>query len=125
MREDLRIGLEGGFGAAFGRVADAADVALGDAALVLLVIDVAVAADFDLAPFGEEIDGRDADAVQAAGGFVGALLKLAAELENGHHAFERGDVAIGLFGELLVLLDGNAAAIVLDRDRAVGVDRRR
>ena len=56
-------------------VADAADFALGDAALVFLVIDVAVAADFDFAPFGEEVHDRDADAVQAAGGLVGALLR--------------------------------------------------
>ena len=101
--------------------ADAADVGLGDAALVLLVVDVAVAADFDLAPFGEEVDDRDADAVQAAGGLVGAFVELAAELEHGHHAFERGDVAAGFFGELRVPLDGDAAAVVFDGDRAVAL----
>ena len=115
-REDLRIGLEGGLGAALGGVADAADVGLGDAALVFLVVDVAVAADFDLAPFGEEVDDGDADAVQAAGGLVGALFELAAELEDGHHAFERGDVAADFFGELGVPLDGDAAAVVFDGD---------
>ena len=104
-------------------LADAADVGLGDAALVLLVVDVAVAADFDLAPFGEEVHDGDADAVQAAGGLVGAFLELAAELEHGHHAFERGDVAADFFGELRVPLDGDAAAVVFDRDRAVDVDR--
>ncbi len=122
-REDLRIGLEGGLRAALGGVADAADVGLGDAALVFLVVDVAVAADFHLAPFGEEVHDGDADAVQAAGGLVGALLELAAELEHGHHAFERGHIAADLFGELGVALDGNAAAVVLDGDRAVDVDR--
>ena len=84
--------------------------------------DGAVAADFDLAPFGEEVHHGDADAVQTAGGLVGALLELAAELEHGHHAFERGDVAAGLFGELIVLFDGDAAAVVFDGDRAVDVD---
>ena len=97
-REDLRVGLERGLGAALVGVADAADVGLRHAALVFLVIDVAVAADFDLAPFGEEIHHGDADAVQAAGGLVGALAELAAELEHGHHAFERGDVAADFFG---------------------------
>ena len=80
--------------------------AVGHAALVFLLVDVAVAADFDLAPLGEEVDDGDADAVQAAGGLVGALLELAAELEHGHHAFERGDVAAGFFGELLVRSTG-------------------
>ena len=115
--EDLRVGLEGGLGAALGRCGRRGGRRLvGDAALVFLLVDVAVAADFDLAPFGEEVDDRDADAVQAAGGLVGAFVELAAELEHGHHAFERGDVAAGFFGELGVLLDGDAAAIVFDRD---------
>ncbi len=121
--EDLRVGLERGLGAAFGGVADAADIGLGDAALVFLVIDVAVAADFDLAPFGEEVHDRDADAVQAAGGLVGAFVELAAELQHGHHAFERGDIAADLLGKLGVAFDGDAAAVVFDRDRAVDVDR--
>ena len=96
LREDLRIGLEGGLRAAFGRRADAADFARGDAALVFLMVDVAVAADFDFAPFAEEVDDRDADAVQTAGGLVGAFFELAAEFEDGHHAFERGDFAVHL-----------------------------
>ena len=51
------------------------DGALRHAALEFLLIDLAVAADFDLAPFGEEVDGLDADAVQAAGGLVGPLCR--------------------------------------------------
>ncbi len=116
-------GFECGFRAAFGGVADAADVGLGDAAFVLLVIDLAVAADFDFAPFGEEVDDRDADAVETAGGLVGAFFELAAEFEDGHHAFERGHIAAGFFGKLGVALDGDAAAVVFDRDAAVDVDR--
>ena len=53
--------------------ADAADLAGGHAALVFLLIDVAFAADLDLAPLGEEVDHRDADAVQTAGGLIGPL----------------------------------------------------
>ena len=88
----------------------------GHAALVLLLEDVALAADFDLAPFGEEVDHGDAHAVQSAGGLVGPLLELAAELQHGHHALERGEAEVGM------LFDGDAAAVVLDRDRAVVVD---
>ena len=99
--------------------ADAADLAGRHAALVLLLIDVPVAADFDFAPFGEEIDHGDADAVQTAGGLVGPLAELAAELEHGHHALQRGEAQVGM------RLDGNAAAVVLDGHRAVVVDRDR
>ena len=68
----------------------------GHAPLVLLLIDVALAADLDLAPFGEEVDHGDAHAVQAAGGLVGPLLELAAELQHGHHALERGEAEVGM-----------------------------
>jgi hypothetical protein len=123
VREDLWIGFERGLGAALGGIADAADVGLGDAAFVFLVVDLAIAADFDFAPFGEEVHDRDADAVEATGGLVGAFFEFAAELEDGHHAFERGHVAAGLFGELGVALDGDAAAIVFYGDAAIDVDR--
>ena len=96
---------------------------MGIAAFVFLVIDLAIAADFDLAPFGEEVDDRDADAVQTAGSLVGAFFELAAEFEDGHHAFERGHIAAGFFGKLGMPLDGDAAAIVFDRDAAIDVDR--
>ena len=95
-REDLRVGLEGGLRADLVGGADAADVAGRHAALVFLLIDVPVAADFDLAPFGEEVHDRDADAVQTAGGLIGALVELAAELEHGHHALQRGDAQVGM-----------------------------
>ena len=42
---------------------------------------MAVAADFDFAPFGKEVDHFDADAVQPAGRFVGLLVEFSAELE--------------------------------------------
>ena len=80
------------------------------------MVDLAIAADFDFAPFGEEVDDGDADAVETAGGLVGAFFELAAEFEDGHHAFERGHIAASFFGELGVTLDGDAAAIVFDGD---------
>ena len=94
--EDLRVGLEGGLRADAVGAADAADVGRGHAALVFLLIDVAVAADLDLAPLGEEVDHGDADAVQAAGGLIGPFLELAAELQHGHHALERGEAQVGM-----------------------------
>ena len=96
---------------------------LGDAPFVFLLPDVAVAGDFDLAPFGEEVDHRDADAVQTARSLVGPFFEFAAELEDGHHAFKRGHIPARLFGELGMPLDRNAAAIVFDRDAAINVDR--
>ena len=117
--EDLRVGLEGGLGAAAVAAADAADVGHRHAALVFLLVDVPVAADLDLAPFGEEVDHGDADAVQTAGGLVGPLLELAAELQHGHHALQRREAQVGMD------LDRDAAAVVLHRDRAVVVDRHR
>jgi hypothetical protein len=123
VREDLRVGFERGLGAALRGVADAADFGLGDAAFVFLVVDLAVATDFDFAPFGEEVDNGDADAVEAAGGLVGALFELAAEFEDGHYAFERTDIAADFFGELGMSLDGDAAAVIFDCDAAVDVNR--
>ena len=87
---------EGGLGAGAGGAADALDRPGGLAAAEFLVIDVPVAADFDLAPFGEEIHDGDADAVQAAGGLVGALLELAAEFET--RTMRRADLLSALAG---------------------------
>ena len=83
---------------------------------------MAIAGDFDFAPFGEEVHDRDADAVQTAGGLVRPLFEFAAEFEHRHHAFQRGDVAAHFLAELVVLFDGDAAAIVFDGDRAVVID---
>src|SRR5207244_8879368 len=105
-----------------GRAADARDRPGGLAAAEFLVIDVPVAADFDLAPLGEEVHRLDADAVQAAGRLVGLLVELAADVQHGHHGFERGDVAAFFLGDLLVPADGDAAAVVGHGDRAVAVD---
>ncbi len=100
-------------------VPTALDFADGHAALVFLLIDVPAAADFHLAPFGEEIDHGYAHAVQTAGRLIGAFAEFAAELEHRHHALQRGDAQIG------VDFDRNAAAVIFDRARAVVVDRDR
>ena len=90
--------------------------------MILLLPDVAIARNFDLAPFRKKVDDRHAHAVQAARRLVGALLKLATKLKHRHHAFERGNFAVHLLGKLGVPLDGNAAAVVFHRDAAVSVD---
>ena len=114
--EDLVVGLEGGLRAGAVGDADARDRAGRLAALVLLLVDVPAAADLDLAPVGEEIDGLHADAVQAAGGLVRLVVELAAVLEHRHHAFQGGaaDARVGV--------DGDAAAVVGHGDRAVAID---
>src|SRR5688500_8823529 len=74
--EDLRIGLERGFGADLAAAANARHGADRHAALVLLLVNVAIAADLDLAPLAEEVDHGDADAVQTAGGLIGVFGEL-------------------------------------------------
>ncbi len=91
-------------------------VAGGHAALVFLLVDVSLAADFHFAPFGKKIDHGDAHAVQAAGGLIGALFELAAEFQHGHHALQGGKAQVG------VLFHGDAAAVVLHGYRAVVVN---
>ena len=44
------------------------------------------------------------------------MVELAAGVEDGHHDLGRADAAFGVHA------DGDAAAVVLDRDRAVEVD---
>ena len=117
--EDRGVRLEGGLGAHLVGAADAADLAHRDAPLVLLLVDVPAAAGFHLAPLGEEVDHGHAHPVQSAGGLIGALGELAAELEHGHHALQGGKAQVGMH------LDRNPAAVVLHRHRAVVVDRDR
>ena len=120
-REDLRIGLEGRLRAGAGGGADVAHGAGDHATLVLLLPQMAITRDLHLAPLGEEVHHRDADAMEAAGGLVGPFLELAAELQDCHHPFEGRDVAVHLFRKLRVFLHGDAAAVVLDGDTPVDV----
>ena len=120
--EDRAVRFERGFRAAFLRGADAFHLADRHTPLVLLLVDMAGAIDFDLAPLRQEVDDGDADAVQAAGRLIGALFELAAEFQHAHDAFQRRDLAAHLLGELVVDIDRDAAAIVLDGHRAVGID---
>ena len=80
-----------------------------------LVLDAA-AVDGQLQPLGERVDHRDADAVQAAGDLVGVLVELTAGVQLGHDDLGRRDAFA------LVDVGGDAAAVVGDRGRAVGVE---
>ena len=80
--------------------------------LVLL----AAAIDRQLQPLGERVHHRDADAVQAAGDLVGVLVELPAGVQLGHDDLGRRDAFA------LVDVGGDAAAVVGDGDRAVGVE---
>ena len=91
--------------------------ATGPPLLVGLLPDLALAPDLDLEALGERVDDRDADAVQAAGDLVGVVVELSARVQVRHDDLER------LALVLLVHPDRDAAAVVLDRDGVVGVDR--
>ena len=86
------------------------------AALVGLLIDLAVAPDFEVERLGQRVDDRDADAVQAARHLVAVVVELAAGVEHRQHDFGRRLAA-------LVPIDRDAAAVVDDGDRAVDVNR--
>ena len=98
------------------RVGPVAGELAGDAArLKLITCGVPVAVDLDVEAHGQGVDHRGADAVQAAGGGVGAAAELAARVQPGHHQLDAGQPGLGLD------VDRDAAAVVADLDRAVGV----
>ena len=87
------------------------------AQVVFLPVHLAVAADGQLQVVGQRIDDRHADAVQAAGDLVRAVVEFTAGVQHGHDDFGRG---AALFR---VDIDRNAAAVVRDGDGLIGVDR--
>ena len=108
--------LEGDLRAAALRRAGHLERAGRGAALVGLLVDLAVAPDFEVEVLRQRVDDRHADAVQAAGHLVAVVVELAAGVQHGQHDFGRRLAA-------LVEIDRNAAAVVDDRDRAVDVNR--
>ena len=117
--EHLGIGEEARRRAATGALrADLLDRARRLAARVLLRPDEPVARRFDAHPRRQRVDDADADAVQAARHLVAAAAELAAGMEDGMDDLER--VLAGG-----VLADRHAAAVVLDDDDAVRLDRDR
>ena len=72
--------------------------------------------DVDVHPRRERVDDREPDAVQAAGGDVGAATELAAGVQLGDDHLDAGQAGPGL------LVGRDAAAVVVDLGRAVGVE---
>ena len=115
--EDLVVGPEGDGSAR--RLRCAHDLHLLDslAAREFHLVDAAVAADLYDHALGQGVDDGDAHAVQAARDLVGRVIELTAGVQNRHDDLERRD----LFDRMLV--DGDAAPVIDDRDGVVGVDR--
>lgn len=93
------------------------DLALRDAAREHLAVELLAAGHLDLQPVGEGVHDGDADAVQAAGGLVNLAVELSAGVQRGHDDLERRLVL-----ELGVGVDGDAAAVVGDGQRAIGLE---
>ena len=91
-------------------VEDARDAAAeGDALLGRRAVDV------DVHPGRQRVDDRQADAVQAARGDVRAAAELAAGVQLGGHHLDAGQPGLRL------LVGGDAASVVVDLGRVVGV----
>ena len=115
--EDLVVGPEADSGTR--RLRSAHDLHLLDglAARKLHLVDVAIAAYLYDHALGQGVDDGDAHAVQSARDLVGRVIELTAGVQDRHDDLERRD----LFDRMLV--DGDAATVVDDRDGVVGVDR--
>ena len=88
----------------------------GRAALVGLAVEPALDGDLHQEAARQRVDHGGADAVEAARDLVAAAAELAAGVEGGEHGLDTGEPG------LLVLVDGDAAAVVANGHAAVGVD---
>ena len=114
--ENFRIGPEAHLGAAaVRRLAGVLQFALRFAALERHAIELLAARDLDLHALGESVGDRDADAMQTARSLVDLGVEFAAGVQRAHDHFERR-----FFREFRVRIDRNAAAVVVDGDKAVG-----
>ncbi len=114
LAEDLLIRLERNNRAAPVDCADILQFADGFAAFETHLVRLAIARDFHFHPFRQRVDDRRADAVQAAGCVIDFAAEFSARMQRGHDHFKRGFVL-----ELRMRIDGNAAAIVADRQHIV------
>ena len=115
--ENRRVGLEGDQRPGALGLADDFELLRRLAARELHRIDLAVARDLHLEPFGKRVDALGADAVQAAGIFVGALAEFAAGVQVGQHQFDGRHVPFRMH------VHRDAAPVVADGHRAIHVDR--
>src|SRR5208282_2622579 len=108
--ENRGIGVKGDLGAGLAGLAGLLELGGGLALFVGLLPDGAIALNFELEKIGESVDDGDADAMEAAGNFVGVAIEFSAGVKNGEDDF--GGRAF--FGGVHV--HGNAAAVVDDGD---------
>jgi len=80
----------------------------------------AVAANGEAQPLRERVHARNAHAVQPAGNLVAVLVELAARVQHAHDDF--GGRALGFVLVIELHAGRNAATVVGDRNRIVGVD---
>ena len=109
----IGVELDGGAVVALGAVAYDAHRAGGLAIGILLHVDVTAAPHLGAQVVAQGVHATHAHAVQTARHLVGTFVKLAAGMQHGHHHLE------GRLVQLLVLVDGNAAAVVFHYDRVV------
>ena len=117
--EDGLVGLEGRRRArllALLEVAQPLDGGDGRAAFIALLPYRPVAPDLDLHPLRQSIDGRRADAVEAAGDLVGGVVELAAGVQAGMHDLQGRDLLGRMLGH------GDAEAVVGHADTIIGVN---
>ena len=115
--EDLRIGPEAHLGAAaVRRLAGIEQFGLRLAALERHLVELLAARDLDLHALGQRVRHRDADAMQAARGLVDLGIEFAAGMQRAHDHFQRRLVL-----EFGVRIDRDAAAVVGDGDKTVGL----
>jgi hypothetical protein len=99
------------------RLGDHLDVRERVAALELLAVELAVAADLRHEPLRQRVDDGEADAVQATGDLVAVAAELAAGVQLRQHDRHGGEPLV------LDQVDGDAAAAVGDRDGVVRMKR--
>ena len=116
--ERLRVAEKVHLGAAALGLADHFQRCLPLAAPELHEIRLAVASNGEPEPLGECIHHRHADAMKPARDLVGVRIELTAGMQLGHHDLGRRARELVLF----VDLGRNAAPVVDDADRIVGVD---
>jgi hypothetical protein len=116
--EDLRVGLEPHLAAAVasrGLAEHTERGARGSAHEVHIVL-LAAAFHPDLELLRQRVHHRHSDAVQSARHLVAVLVELSAGVEHGHRQLDSGNLFSGMD------VDRNAATIIRDSDRIVGVN---
>ena len=113
--ENFRVGVKSNFRSGLAGLSGSFELRGGDAFFVGLLPDFAFAPDFQIEPVGKRVDDGDADAVQAAGNFVGVAIEFSAGVEHGHDDFGGRLFFSG------VHVHGNAAAVVNYGDAVVFV----